>query len=243
MSKHTNLLTNDIYEKIEEYIDRNHLEPHDRLPSERYLSEVWSVNRLTLRDAIEKHVYEGKLYTLHGKGTFVAPPKYVDSVNQFISYSAGWKADGYSVSSRKISFKRVEANKTLSKNLDVNLGTEVFELKRVRLLNDAPLSVETAYIPVSFCPDLDRHDFEKKSLYDTLEKTYGIKPAKQRQVANLAVMTKKESEYLEAKEGDPVFYITGVMRDADGRIVEYSTAVIRADRYALKTNLIADPEA
>ena len=58
MSKHTNLLTNDIYEKIEEYIDRNHLEPHDRLPSERYLSEVWNVNRLTLRDAIEKQGHD-----------------------------------------------------------------------------------------------------------------------------------------------------------------------------------------
>lgn len=240
MSKHVNLLTIDIYEKIEEYIGRNCLKPHDRLPSERTLSELWGVNRLTLREAIEKLINEGKLYSLHGKGTFVAEPKYLEDVNCFISFTSGWQADGHAVSSRKLSLKRIEANRALSKNLAISPGSEVYELKRVRALNGAPLSIETAYLPAAVCPGLEKFDFEQGSLYETLEKQYGIKPAKQRQVANLAVLTRKEGEYLEAREGDAAFFITGIMTDAEGTPIEYSTAVVRADRYALQKHLSAE---
>jgi len=239
MSKHTNLLTANIYEKIEEYMGRNQLEAHDKLPSERFLSQLWSVNRLTLREAIERLVNEGRLYSVHGKGTFVAPPKYLEDVNQFISFTTGWQADGYTVSNRQISMKQQAANKTVAKSLGISPGSEVYELKRIRSLDGAPLSIETAYVPVSLCPGLDQYDFAQLSLYDTMERIYGIKPARQRQVANLAVLTKKESEYLEAAEGDMAFYITGVMIDPDGNPVEYSKAVIRADRYALQTHLTA----
>jgi GntR family transcriptional regulator len=239
MSKHTNLLTIDIYEKIEEFIGRNSLNPHDRLPSERTLSELWGVNRLTLREAIEKLVNEGKLYSRHGKGTFVAEPKYLEDISCFISFTAGWQADGHAVSSRKLSLKRIKSGRTLSKSLSIPSGSEVYELKRIRSLNGSPLSIETAYLPAVICSGLEQFDFEHGSLYETLEKQYGIKPARQRQVANLAVLTKKESENLEAKEGDAAFYITGIMTDAEGTPVEYSTAVIRADRYALQKHLSA----
>ena len=240
MSKHINLLTIDIYEKIEEYIGRNSLKAHDRLPSERTLSELWGVNRLTLREAIEKLANEGKLYSIHGKGNFVAEPKYLEDVNRFISFTSGWQADGHIVSSRKLSLKRIEASRALSKNLAVEAGAEVYELKRIRSLNGSPLSVETAYLPVSLSPTLEQFDFEQGSLYETLANQYGIKPARQRQIADLAVLTKKESEYLDAREGDAAFFITGIMTDSDGKTIEYSTAVVRADRYALQQHLSAE---
>lgn len=240
MSKHINLLVNDIYEKVEELIGRNQMKPHEKLPSERYLAELWDVNRLTLREALEKLANEGKVYSLHGKGTFVAPAKFVDHVNCFISFSKGWKSEGHSVSSRKVSLRRVEANKKICRNLEIAPGTAVFELKRVRILDRSPLSIETVYLPVSLCPDLDKHDFEIESLYEAMESYYGIQPAKQRQIASLSMLTKRESELLDAEEGDPAFCISGIMSDSGGRPIEYSIAVVRADRYAIKTFLHSD---
>jgi|GEM_PF-854767 len=52
------------------------LEEGSKLPSERELAELFKVNRKTLRNAISALCNEGILYTVQGKGTFIAPPKY-----------------------------------------------------------------------------------------------------------------------------------------------------------------------
>lgn len=47
-------------------------EPHTATPSERELMAQFGVSRATVREAIRQLVEEGKLYRVHGKGTFVA---------------------------------------------------------------------------------------------------------------------------------------------------------------------------
>lgn len=49
--------------------------PGDRLPSEPELVTLYRVSRSTVREAITALVYQGLLYRIHGKGTFVAEEK------------------------------------------------------------------------------------------------------------------------------------------------------------------------
>jgi GntR family transcriptional regulator len=58
---------------IEADIDAGRLAPDTRLPSETELSEQYGVARVTIRRAIEQLRDRGKLVTVHGRGTFVAP--------------------------------------------------------------------------------------------------------------------------------------------------------------------------
>ena len=58
--------------KLRDLINHKNLEPGDKLPSERMLSEKFEVTRSTIRDAIQKLEFYGLLKSIPQSGTFVA---------------------------------------------------------------------------------------------------------------------------------------------------------------------------
>ena len=65
-------LQNDIIRKIKELINYKNLEPGDKLPSERMLSEKFGVSRSNVRTSIQRLEYYGILESIPQSGTFVA---------------------------------------------------------------------------------------------------------------------------------------------------------------------------
>ena len=65
-------IQNSIISKIKELINYKNLEPGDKLPSERMLSEKFGVSRGNVRDAIQKLEFYGLLKSIPQSGTFVA---------------------------------------------------------------------------------------------------------------------------------------------------------------------------
>jgi len=61
-----------IIAQIRDLINQKNLEPGDKLPSERMLSEKFSVTRSNVRDAIQKLEFYGLLKSIPQSGTFVA---------------------------------------------------------------------------------------------------------------------------------------------------------------------------
>ncbi len=73
LTKSENLQTQKtIISKIKEIINYKNLEPGDKLPSERMLSEKFGVSRSNLREAIQKLEFYGLLKSIPQSGTFVA---------------------------------------------------------------------------------------------------------------------------------------------------------------------------
>jgi len=65
-------LQNDIISKIRDHINYKNLEPGDKLPSERMLSEKFEVSRSAIREAIQSLEFYGILESIPQSGTFVA---------------------------------------------------------------------------------------------------------------------------------------------------------------------------
>ncbi|WP_034040853.1 FadR/GntR family transcriptional regulator [Wocania ichthyoenteri] len=63
---------NTIIAKIRDLINYKNLEPGDKLPSERMLSDKFEVSRSNVRDAIQKLEFYGLLKSIPQSGTFVA---------------------------------------------------------------------------------------------------------------------------------------------------------------------------
>ena len=61
-----------IIAKIRDLINQKNLEPGDKLPSERMLSEKFEVSRSNVREAIQKLEFYGLLKSIPQSGTFVA---------------------------------------------------------------------------------------------------------------------------------------------------------------------------
>lgn len=65
-------VVNNIIAKIRDYMTYKNLEPGDKLPSERMLSERFEVSRNAVREAIQKLEFYGILNSIPQSGTFVA---------------------------------------------------------------------------------------------------------------------------------------------------------------------------
>jgi GntR family transcriptional repressor for pyruvate dehydrogenase complex len=65
-------IQSDIVLQIKELINFKNLEPGDKLPSERMLSEKFGVSRSNVREAIQKLEFYGLLKSIPQSGTFVA---------------------------------------------------------------------------------------------------------------------------------------------------------------------------
>ena len=73
LTKNENQKVQDLIIKgIKELINYKNLEPGDKLPSERMLSEKFVVSRSNVREAIQKLEFYGLLKSIPQSGTFVA---------------------------------------------------------------------------------------------------------------------------------------------------------------------------
>ena len=73
-----------------------------------------------------------------------------------------------------VSLQQVPAASIWRPRLEIALASEVYELCRLRLVDDVPISVQTAYLSAALCPRLEENDLTA-SLYRLLESRYGLR--------------------------------------------------------------------
>lgn len=221
---------NEAQEEIEYYIEVNKLKPHDKLPSERELSEMFNLNRSTLRGAIQILIEEGKIYKEAGVGNYVAEPKMIRNLNMMDSLTKFVESNQKTIRSKVLSANIIESNKQITKNLKIPLGTQVFQLTRLRYIDNIPVSIETSFLNYEKFPGIDGKDFENQSLYYVMENEYGAKIIKGKEKLGLTFATSDEAQRLEIENEEPIFFISGVTTDDDGNPVEYFRSVVRPDK-------------
>ena len=146
-------------ELIECYIRSQNLSPHDRLPSERAMCEMWGLNRSTLRTAIRRLTEEGWLYSVLGSGTFVAPPKLERDLQDARSLTETVRDAGRMIRSQVLDLRITECSAWLSGKLGCAPGHPVFFLRRLRFLDNVPFTSETCYLDHEVCPGIENGDY------------------------------------------------------------------------------------
>ncbi len=122
--------------------------PQDsQMPSESELGALFKVSRITVRQALGDLQKEGLIFKIHGKGTFVAKPKTFQNVSTLQGLAESMTGRGYEVINRLRSFKFIAADKLVAERLQVAEGEVVAQIKRVRLINREPVSLEITYLP------------------------------------------------------------------------------------------------
>lgn len=218
------------------YIQSNGLAGGDRLPAERELCEIIGVSRTALRAAIARLISCGDLESRRGSGTFVCPPKPLNVFQETYNYSDAVRRAGQVPSSRLVEARMGEADDALARKMSIRPGDPVLTLRRVRLVNDVPASIETAQVNASLCPGLETHDFGCESLYDVLLEQGGVRVEHGREHISISRLNAEEAELLEAEEGTPVFFETSVEYDRDMRVVECCKAVVLPTKYRFADN-------
>ena len=224
-----------IAEGLLDRIESGELSPGDRLPPEREWSEMLDVNRLTLRRALHMLESQGLIIRRQGDGTYVANPKIERQASRLVPFTQGMQRRGYTPSAKVLTFDQRPAETTVAKELQIHVGTPVYYLHRLRLINHEPLMLERLTLPQHRLPQLDRFDLAKRSLYEVMETEYGISVSRARQSLEPVVATEYEVEVLGIKLGAPLMLERRLAFDQNDQPIEHGRDLYRGDRFRFIT--------
>lgn len=217
------------------------LPPHSPLPSERQLMASYGVSRMTVRAAIAKLIDEGRVYNVHGSGTFVGSTEIISKSPKLTSFTEDMVARGFTPSSRVQALLRVEADAALARWLNVPVGSECTHVRRLRIADGIPMAIEDIYVPAGVLP-FESFEFDgTPSLYAQLARA-GHDPFRAEQEILAVSLSAEESRLLEVKEGSAALCVVGVVSSSKGKAVEYTRVLYRADRYTFHTVVTRDTE-
>ncbi|MDQ1485351.1 MAG: GntR family transcriptional regulator, N-acetylglucosamine utilization regulator [Actinomycetota bacterium] len=200
------------------------------IPSERELADRYALSRMTVRQAIDGLVVEGRLYRVQGRGTYVARQK-TDLQIRLASFTEDMRSRGMRASSRVLSFERIAATPHLARDLEVPVGEPVLRLERLRSADGIPMSVERTHVPERLVPGLLERGLIG-SLYTALEEQYGLVLDWGEQTIEAATSEPADAKLLEIGQDVPVLWMRRYSYAGHQR-VEYAASAYRSDRYQL----------
>ena len=199
-------------------------------PSETDLVDHFQVNRGTIRHALETLEREGLIYREKGRGTFLQRRRVELDLAKLCSTTEDLLARGWSPASRLLSLSRMVPSPHIQRMLQIPDNEEVWQLNRLRLANDEPISLQWSYIPIRLAPDLAGRDLNG-SLYYLLKNAYGLDMKTADQTIRARNATPEEARLLEIPAGEALFAIARVTFDALGKPLEHLDSLWRGDRY------------
>ena len=175
-------------ELLRNLIDSEEYKSGKYLPNEVELSQRLNISRNTLRQAINKLVFEGLLIRKKGVGTKVVQKGIVSGVKNWLSFSQEMKMLGIEIRNFElhISWKRPNDEICNFFNLDKENPTKCIVLERVRGKKEYPFVYFISYFNPNI-PLTGEEDFTRP-LYELLENDYQItvKTSKEKISARLA---------------------------------------------------------
>ncbi len=198
------------------------------LPNEVQMSSELGISRNTLRQAINKLVFEGLILRKKGVGTIVTKP--VDSkANNWKSFSQEMKSKGISIINYDINFKWLVPNDEILQFFGLDTGTEVLKMERLRGKDTGPFVFFISY----FHPRIGftgKEDFERP-LYDIMQQDYSVTVKLSQEEITATAANKDMANKLELNEGDPILKRKRFVYDPGRRPVEFNIGYYRADSF------------
>lgn len=223
-------------------IDTAILKPGTALPSERDLSEQLGLSRMTVRRAFEELAQDGLIEQRQGSGTYVKARPVEQVIDRVLGFTDEARHLGFSPGSRLIESTMLAPDDTVRRALELEPGSEVLRVTRLRTADSEPLAVQVAWLPTALA-SLSLDVLRKNgSLYKTIAKQFDRHPARARQTIGARLPTRRECSLLEIPRDVPVLALERTTFDTAGAPFEFVRSAYRGDRYRMALDLRA-PDA
>ena len=210
---------------------------HERMPSEYALVAAFGVSRVTVRQALNDLKNEGLIFKRHGKGTYVAKPKAVQNLMRLEGFGEAMTPRGHETFSRVLGHRVVRAGKTVGTKLGLRERDEVMEIRRVRYLDRAPVSLDVTYVPRVIGERLVKEDLPRRDIFLILENDYGIALGNAELLVEATVADEPIAGLLDTAPGAAVLRIERLTYTADGRPLDFEYLHYRGDTFRYRIEL------
>lgn len=220
--------------QLEDLIANGTWRPSEPLPSETMLAARLDISVMTVRQAMAQLVNKGLIYREKGRGTFVVPRPLEHSLHRLESFSEDMRARGLKPDSLTLLFEVVPAPDQVAASLNLEPGTSVLHLRRLRLVDGRPVALHDAYVSYVH---LTRAELDAVgSLYTLLEQR-SIELSEADETLEAVIADASTAELLSVPRGAPLLKATRLTWDRHHTPVEVVTALYRADFYRYTIHL------
>ncbi|MCZ7664514.1 MAG: GntR family transcriptional regulator [Thermoleophilia bacterium] len=219
-------------------IENGDFGPGDRIPTENELTEIYSVSRVTVRQALASLVGDGYLVRKKAKGTFVAPEVPVKSVVELAGHFGDLVSSSSHYVVKLLDLDQAVPPKRVADFLDVGPGEPVTRIRRIRFHRNIPFSYIVNYLPLEFGELVTRAELERSPLMKILEDHQKLDIRKGTQIMEAAAATAQAADLLQIPLADPVLLVTVAVYLGDGRPVDLTEFVFRSDVFRYRVDLV-----
>lgn len=200
-------------------------------PNEVELSAQLNISRNTLRQAINKLVFEGLLIRKKGFGTKVVKKGIVGGVKNWLSFSQEMKMLGIDIRNFELHVSLKSSTEEIGHffNLTTNAKERCVVLERVRGNKEYPFVYFISYFnPI--IPLTGEENFTKP-LYELLESNYNIVVKTSKEEISARLAGEFIAEKLEIKANEPILIRKRFVYDINKVPIEYNIGYYRADSF------------
>ena len=216
-------------EVIRGKIEEGEYPPGTAIPSESQLAEMYGLNRLSVRSALEALEYEGILTSVQGKGVFVNGAKTERDLDTLGGYRHTMSERSRDASTRVLVKALRKAGPYYAQVLGLGENDDVWFIRRIDHSQGESVALEEIYIPYMVLPGLGDVDLQLFSIYD-LYLWNGIQPEVGKQVLRISHLEPAAAKLIGVDAGQAVMEFSCVTQDTTGRIIEFARNYIRGDK-------------
>lgn len=211
--------------------------PHSQIPSENELGELFNVSRITVRQALTQLQQEGFIFKVHGKGSFISRPKAFQNVSQLQGFAEALTTLGHEVFNQVKFFDFITAPIQVAAKLKLPVGSQVTQIKRVRLLNRQPVSFEITYLPEALGRQLQQVDLVTKDIFLALEDECQT-PLGHADLSIDAMLADEElSELLQVQSNAPILRVERLTHNRDGQPIDFEYLYFSGDAFQYRLRI------
>jgi GntR family transcriptional regulator len=227
-----------LYDILRGELTRGQWKPGDMLPAESELMQRYGISRITVRQVLDMLVRDSLIYRQQGRGTFVAHPTIEQTQVRIVSFTEDMHQRGFRPGTEVLEAGLVPATADIAAKLAVEPGEVLAHLRRLRLADDEPMSIEDAYLVHRYFPGVLSGDYTISPLRRTLEEKYGVRLVRAKQVLRAVMAPSTLARLLSVRQSAALLFIERVSFSAQGVPVEFLRIHYRGDRYVLYNELV-----
>ncbi|ACQ70813.1 MULTISPECIES: GntR family transcriptional regulator [Exiguobacterium] len=229
------------YETIADEIRKRiieHVYPLEHaLPDEIHLAQEFEVSRMTMKRALEILVMEGLIYRKRGKGTFILQSSFQkDRINVISKETRGLTQviGDRSLRSEVLNFEVKFPSQEVANHLMIELTEPVYEIRRVRYVDEEPYVIELTYMVANLITGITREILEK-SVYAYIQEELGYTITSSHKVIRADKPDEYDQAYLKNDVTEPIIEVEQVVYLSNGKPFEYSFARHRYDKFVFSS--------
>ncbi|MDB4923373.1 GntR family transcriptional regulator [Mucilaginibacter sp.] len=199
------------------------------LPNEVDLAKKLAISRTTLRQAINKLVFEGLLVRKKRTGTKVAQAAVSSKSNNWLSFSQEMKLRGIPIKNFELHVTWVYPDEALANFFEIKTDRKILKMERVRGKPEEPFVYFASY----FHPRVGltgEEDF-KTPLYEMLENEHSIVATLSKEEISAKAADAFIAGKLKVAVGSPVLFRKRFVFDQGERPIEYNLGYYKADSF------------